>query len=113
MSAERRQHSRLYLRVDLDFSCGHNFFRGHTRDISTGGLFIETTAKIPLGSTISIDLRFLKRNLRVNARATWEQRERGRVIGVGLEFVDLSDTARRAIEAFMTLRQPMHVTRTA
>lgn len=72
-------------------------------------MFIETSAKIPLGTTISIDLRFLKRNLRVNARATWEQRERGRVVGVGLEFVDLSDSARRAIEAFMTLRQPMRL----
>lgn len=109
MGSERRRHPRLYLRVELDFSCGHNFYRGQTRDLSAGGLFIATTAKIPLGTIISVDLRFLKRNLRVKAEAVWECMERGRVVGVGLRFVDLTDGARRAIEAFMTLRSPLRV----
>ncbi|CAN5515464.1 hypothetical protein BH09MYX1_BH09MYX1_41990 [soil metagenome] len=109
MSQERRQHRRIFLRVDLDFACGHNFFRGKTRDLSVGGLFIETTASIPIGTVLSIDLRFLKRNLRVNAVATWENRERGRVVGVGIQFVDLPESASRAIQAFMALREPLQV----
>lgn len=109
MTAERRKDPRLYLRVDLDFSCGHNFFRGRTRDLSSGGLFLETTANIPIGTIVSIDLRFLKRNLRVRAEAMWELRERGRIVGVGVRFLDLSDAARRAIGAFMALREPLRV----
>ena len=109
MDSDRRRHPRLYLRVELDFACESNFYRGQTRDISAGGLFIETSAKIPLGTIISVDLRFLKRNLRVKAEAMWELRERGRLTGIGFQFVELPDSARRAIEAFMTLRQPLHV----
>ncbi len=111
MSSDRRRYPRHFVRVELDFSSGHNFFRGTTRDISVGGVFLETTANIPVGEIVNMDLRFFKRNLRVNAVVKWVHRERGRVVGVGLEFLALSDTARRAIEAFMVLRPPLPLER--
>jgi uncharacterized protein (TIGR02266 family) len=106
-TADRRKHPRLSIAVDVDFKSGHNFFSARTRDISSGGLFIESDAAIPVGTRIEIDLTFLKSHLRVPAEVAWTLEEEGRCVGMGVRFVDLRHAAKRSIEAFMALRSPL------
>ncbi|HEX3772278.1 MAG TPA: TIGR02266 family protein [Polyangiaceae bacterium] len=108
MKAERRQHPRLSISVEVDVSSEHNFYSAKTRDISVGGLFIETDIALPIGTRIRVDLKFLKKKLQVEGEVTWVLvAENEQVTGVGVRFTDLSESAKKSIEAFMDVRAPM------
>jgi uncharacterized protein (TIGR02266 family) len=108
MKDERRQHPRLSMSVEVDFSSEHNFYAAKTRDISVGGLFIETDIALPIGTRMQVDLKFLQRQLHAEAEVTWALvGDDGNVEGVGVRFIDLPDSAKKNIEAFMDLRAPM------
>jgi uncharacterized protein (TIGR02266 family) len=105
---ERRKHPRLSMSVEVDFGSEHNFYSAQTRDISVGGLFIETDVALPIGTRLRIDLKFLKKKLQAEGEVTWVLvGDKQATVGVGVRFVDLSDTAKKNIEAFMVLREPM------
>jgi uncharacterized protein (TIGR02266 family) len=104
---ERRQHPRLSIDVDVDFRSGNNFYAARTRDISSGGLFIETDAQVTVGTALLVDLKFLKKHVRVVSEVAWTLEQGGRVVGFGVRFLDLRPSVQRSIEAFMALRAPM------
>jgi uncharacterized protein (TIGR02266 family) len=104
---DRREHARLSMAVAVDFNSSHNFYSAQTRDISTGGLFVETDAGLPIGTRLGVDLKFSKSQLRVNCEVMWALTEGDKTVGVGLRFVDLRPSAKKSIEAFMVLRKPL------
>jgi uncharacterized protein (TIGR02266 family) len=98
------------LAVDVDFKSTHNFYSAKTRDISKGGLFIETPVRIPMGSVIEIDLRFLKTRALVSAEVVWELvNADGETEGLGVRFIGLPDSVADRIETFMGLRPVLQV----
>ncbi len=102
---ERRQHPRVQISVDVDFESAHNFYSGRTRDVSAGGLFIETDVGLPIGATIHVDLRFLKTRAQVPAEVVWVLLgEGGGSVGVGVRFISLPNELKQRMEAFMGLR---------
>jgi uncharacterized protein (TIGR02266 family) len=105
---DRRQHPRLSIAVEIDFRSEHNFYSAHTRDISVGGLFVETDVALPIGTRLRVDLKFLNRHVRADSEVVWvlEGGDHG-VVGVGVRFLALAEAARKSIEAFMVLRKPM------
>jgi uncharacterized protein (TIGR02266 family) len=109
---ERRQHPRLSISVEVDLRSEHNFYSAQTRDISVGGLFIETDVALPIGTRLRIDLKFLKKRIDTEVEVTWVlvgegQQGQNVTAGVGVRFVDLPVAARNSIEKFMALRAPM------
>jgi uncharacterized protein (TIGR02266 family) len=105
---ERRQHPRLSISVEVDFGSEHNFYSAKTRDISVGGLFIETDIALPIGTRLRVDLNFLEKQLHAEGEVTWVLvGDNEDIAGVGVRFVDLAESARKNIEAFMELREPM------
>jgi uncharacterized protein (TIGR02266 family) len=93
--------------VAVDFTSGHNFYSARIRDISMGGIFIETDATIPIGTQLLVDLRFLKKHLRVECEVMWAVGGGGAGSGVGVQFLGLQPSPRKSIEAFMVLRAPV------
>lgn len=106
---ERRQHPRLSIAVAVDFKSSHNFYAGRTRDISLGGLFIESEIPLEIGAPLTVNLTFLKKHATVDAEVAWQLMERGKVVGVGVRFMHLSAQAKKGIQAFMALREPMEL----
>ena len=104
---DRRQHPRLSIAVEVDFGSENNFYSARTRDISVGGLFIETDVALPIGTRLRIDLKFLKKKLHVEAEVAWALADKETSVGMGLRFVDLPAGAKEHIESFMALRAPM------
>jgi uncharacterized protein (TIGR02266 family) len=108
MGQERRSHPRVAISVDVDFSSGSNFYTGRTRDISVGGLFIETAVGLPVGSEIAVRLRISGREFSVHGEVTWALLDlSGTQTGVGVRFLDLDAEARATIDDFMKERPPM------
>ncbi len=86
--------------VEVDFGSEHNFYSAQTRDISVGGLFVETDIALPIGTRLRVDLKFLQKQLHAEAEVTWVLvGDKQDTEGVGVRFVDLSDTAKKNIDS--------------
>ena len=105
---ESRQHPRVSLAVDVDVASGSNFYAGRTRDLSLGGLFVETEVGLPIGLQVDVKLKLPKGTFTAPCEVVWLLSERGRqTVGMGVRFLELSFGAKRAIEAFMAIRSPV------
>ena len=105
---DRRKHPRLRLSVDVDVTSENNFFAGHTRDISAGGLFIEGDLGLEPGAELTVQLHLGEHRAQCQTEVAWVLADDdGRVTGVGVRFTKLSAEARRHIQAFMKTRSPV------
>jgi uncharacterized protein (TIGR02266 family) len=104
---ESRQHPRVSIAVDVDVTSGSNFYAGQTRDLSLGGLFVETEVALPIGIEIEVKLRLPKGTFLLRCEVVWQLSDRDRNVGLGLRFIDLPKETKRAIEAFMSIRNPV------
>ena len=105
---ESRQHPRVSIAVDVDVASGSNFYAGRTRDLSLGGLFVETDVGLPIGLQVDVKLKLPKGTFTVRCEVMWLLSEGPlQTVGVGVRFLELSPGAKRAIEAFMAIRSPL------
>jgi uncharacterized protein (TIGR02266 family) len=104
---ESRQHPRVSIAVDVDVSSGSNFYAGRTRDLSMGGLFVETDVGLPIGAQIEVKLNLPAGKFKVPCEVVWQLSDKRHTVGVGVRFLQLSQAAARAIESFMSLRSPV------
>ena len=107
---ELREHPRVAVRATVDISSGTNFYTGRTRDISLGGLFVETTASVAVGMPLTIRLDLLGKPSEIPAEVVWVMLDvAGSPAGAGVRFRELTQELRARVEAFMVFRDPMLV----
>lgn len=92
---ERRSHDRQRLIVDVHFDGEEVTGVASTKDISPGGLYMNTRAVIPEGAMLLVRIPF-RHDIEVVCRAEVVYTEPGR--GLGLRFRDLTDQARALLE---------------
>jgi hypothetical protein len=68
-------------------------------DISTRGIFIGTARPFPEGTVLTVEFRLTRTDFHVKARAEVRYCLAG--VGVGVEFIDISPEAQRAISEEM------------
>ena len=92
---ERRSHDRSRLIVDVHFDGQDVTGVASTKDISPGGLYMNTQAEIPEGTSLLVRIPF-KQDAEVVCNAVVVYSNPGR--GVGLRFHGLSDEVRTILE---------------
>jgi Tfp pilus assembly protein PilZ len=107
-SIDRRKHPRVTVSVDVDFESGSNFYSGKARDMSEGGVFVESLVFAPVGTRIELALKLFGHRYDVPVEVTWILYDGvGTVVGFGARFLELRRPVRRAITEFMRARAPM------
>lgn len=91
---DRRQFDRQRLIVDVFFDGADTTGVASTKDISPGGLYMNTQAEIPEGSLLTIRVPFPEGDVVVNAEVIYSNPGRG----VGVRFSGLSDKDRVLME---------------
>lgn len=91
---ERRAHDRSRLIVDVFFDGEDVTGVASTKDISPGGLYLNTQAAIPEGAMLLVRIPF-RHDVEIVCRAEVIYSEPGR--GLGVRFKDLSDDARAVL----------------
>jgi uncharacterized protein (TIGR02266 family) len=104
---EKRQHDRVTISAVVNLSSEDNFYAGAARDISVGGLYVETDAGLAIGTEVTALLRLPSKVLSLRAEVMWSVTTESKTIGMGLRFLNLPAPAKREIEAFMHLRKPI------
>ncbi len=108
----RRTSPRASLTAEVDLSSDTNFFNGFSTDIAAGGLFIATLTILPVGTCVSVKFSLPNgTQIRANGEVRWvrvfDERSPQMLPGIGIQFVDLPETEKLAIEAFVAQREPM------
>lgn len=78
----------------------------HPPDISTRGMFINTNRRFPEGAVLNVRFRLARSGEEVQTRAEVRYCLPG--VGVGVEFVEISAEAARAIEEEIQLHEQGH-----
>lgn len=103
----RRSCPRVSFDVDVGVNDTHNFYTGRTRDLSTGGIFIETPVALPPGSSVTVKLRIDGTPFTLACVVAWcLTDDSGEAAGFGAQFEQLPPTAKRAIDRYMKRRAP-------
>jgi hypothetical protein len=92
---ERRRHERSRLIIDVFFNGDDLTGVASTKDISPGGLYMNTRAEIPEGAVLTLRVPLAGRDLVCNGEVVYSNPGRG----VGINFQGLSDEDRAHIEA--------------
>ncbi|HEX5964865.1 MAG TPA: PilZ domain-containing protein [Pyrinomonadaceae bacterium] len=92
---ERRAHDRSRLILDIYFDGQDVTGVASTKDISPGGLYMNTKASIPEGAFLMVRIPFSK-DVQVVCNAEVIYSNPG--LGVGLRFHDISDELRATLE---------------
>ena len=95
----RRYNSRIEIpeSVWIYWRCNERDETARVRDVSLGGLFVETTKPRPVGLTAKVD--FLVQEGQIRADAVVRHVQRGRRLG--LKFTAVSDGNRRCLIALL------------
>jgi hypothetical protein len=106
MSSGTNTHSRKKTRLTPRFSSLRDLsvtYEGHSQDvathppdISTRGMFFNTNRNFPEGAVLNVRFRLANSGVEIQTRAEVRYCLAG--VGVGVEFVDISPKAVRAIE---------------
>lgn len=91
---ERRHHNRARLIVDLFFNGADLTGVASTKDISIGGLYMNTQTELPEGSLLTLRIPFEEGDVIVNAEVIYSNPGRG----VGVRFNGIRDTHRAIME---------------
>ena len=84
----RRSDRRYERRVAIDVIHDGAAFSSHTRNISLGGVFIETETSLPFGARVSLKFRIPTQAevVEVEGQVRWLELEDGHVRGIGIRF---------------------------
>ena len=110
-----RAAERFDLEVKVDLESDHNFYTGLTQNISSGGVFIATSAIKKIGDriTLKFSLPGTNETLAVETEVRWI-RENSALhktdgnTGMGVRFVNLSPAAAAAIQQFVQSRESLY-----
>ncbi|HEY0171112.1 MAG TPA: PilZ domain-containing protein [Pyrinomonadaceae bacterium] len=97
---ERRRHERSRLIIDVFFNGDDLTGVASTKDISPGGLYMNTQAEIPEGSLLTLRLPLEGRDVVCNGEVVYSNPGRG----VGVTFQGLSEEDRAHLEGALKVR---------
>ncbi|HEU5061217.1 MAG TPA: PilZ domain-containing protein [Kofleriaceae bacterium] len=90
---------RVDVRVPVDILASKGIrLTGKTRNVSEGGMFVETALLLPVGSPVRCDLALERSAIEVFGRIAWSRpRQPFACGGMGIQFVGYEDGARRVL----------------
>lgn len=84
----RRTDPRYDRRLEVEAVAQERRFVGHTKNISLGGMFIETAEPLPVGTTVQVRFRVPTQpeTIEVGAEVRWVERNAAGQSGIGVRF---------------------------
>jgi hypothetical protein len=92
---ERRHYDRSRLIIDVHFDGSESTGVASTKDISPGGLYLSTRTRIPVGAALALRIPIGGDQVVVTGEVVYSNPGEG----VGVQFRELSEEARRAFES--------------
>lgn len=108
-SGERRSAARIEVEVEVSLASDSQFFAGLTGNLSTGGVFVATYRRLPIGCRVVMQIALVDGEILAEGSVRWIREEAsGAPPGLGIAFdgpLDADATLR--IERFCAVREPL------
>ena len=103
MEERRNRPNRIQTDVLVDYRGTHVVLYHRVRNLSIGGICIESPTVEPLGKVVSLSLNFpdLHQTIEVNGEVVWANEEPPR--DMGIRFMDLDEKQMDTIKAYIHL----------
>ena len=108
MASNQRNNSRVALDLEIDYADLESFCRDYIRNISRGGVFIETRSPLELGTSLKLKFRLPGSDRPITAEGVvaWlvdsdEAEQEKSPPGMGVKFGTLSETDLEMIDALV------------
>lgn len=100
---------RVACRVPVDLLCSKGIrLSGKTRNVSEGGMFVETALLLPVGSPVRCGLALDHSSIEVIGRIAWSRpRQAWAAAGMGIQFVGFEEEARRLLHQVVAHGEPV------
>ncbi len=95
----RRQYRRVVLVTEVECEALERKEVMVTRDVSAGGMFITARYPLPIDSYLTVTFRLRLNDTRIFSRARVRYAQPG--VGMGIQFLDLSDEMRAKLQKFV------------
>lgn len=103
-----RKHDRVHLKMDVEIILGEKILTGKVRDISAGGMYIESPEPLPDGShpKVRFTLDSEAEAIEVEGKVAWTNEGKDRIIpthskGMGVQFVENDQSKRIVLVQFV------------
>jgi uncharacterized protein (TIGR02266 family) len=95
----QRQYRRVVLVTEVECEALERKEVMVTRDVSAGGMFITARYPLPIDSYLTVNFRIRLKDAPMTCRARVRYTQAG--VGMGIQFLDLSDEARDKLQQFV------------
>ena len=102
---ERRKHPRIFIRALVDYESHDTFLYDYSKDLSEGGIFIQTDDPLEVGKVI--DLKFslpdVEKVFNIKGEVKWTNQEesKGGRKGMGVAFKGLSEDDKKLLQNYV------------
>ncbi len=111
VAAERREHERRNLEVEIGVYSETNFYTGFSEDISEGGIFVSTYDLRPIGSVVNLEFVLPGgHQVKCSGEVRWVKDPTDSMEvkpGMGVRFDSLPEEHLEAIKEFVSNREPI------
>jgi molecular chaperone DnaK len=106
----KRQHTRHAFAgiIRIDVGSAAEFLEAHAKNISTGGMFIQSTQPLPIGNAVEITVRTAEGETFFTAKGevVWIRRKDEGIPGMGVRFTDLPPASAEIVERIVAVNPP-------
>lgn len=91
MNIEKRKHPRIPIAAKVTRVGDDKKDFYFTKDLSLGGVFLQASQEIPVGSLINLELAIqgLKDLIRIKGKVVRVEMKQGKIEGIGVQFVEV------------------------
>jgi uncharacterized protein (TIGR02266 family) len=107
---ERRRERRVPVQIQIQYESADGFFQDYIRNLSLGGIFIETEKPLPENTRLKVEFclpemadpitadGIVVHTLRVGQK---KQKKDNSVSGMGIRFSDLESSSKQVLESYL------------
>ncbi len=103
---ERRRSPRIPIRIQIEYETPEGFFQDYMRNLSLGGIFIETQRPLPVHTRLKVQFRLPDMNVPIMADGVVVHtlrvgRSKAPGGGMGIRFSDVDRHGRELLEEYL------------
>lgn len=103
---EKRGAPRVPVRIRIEYETADRFFQDYIRNLSLGGIFIETSNPLPVKTRLNVQFSLpgLKKPISADGMVVHTQslgKQNPAVVGMGIRFAELDERSRQALDAYI------------
>jgi uncharacterized protein (TIGR02266 family) len=108
-SRERRRERRVPVQIQIQYKSADGFFQDYIRNLSLGGIFIETEKPLPKNTKLRVEFCLPEMTDPITAdgvvvhtlRVGQKKKSDNSVSGMGIRFSDLESSSKQVLESYL------------